>query len=282
MNGIDRLDGMVCAVTGGAQGIGYAVAKELARLGGRVAILDLNIDAATRAAERLHTDRGSEAVAVSLDVCNEASIECAFGQVGQAMSPPSILVNCAGIMTPTFLPGATMPVADFDAMLNVHVRGVFLCCRAVLPDMQKAGFGRIINISSILGILGLPNRIGYATAKTAIVGFSRSLAVETARQGITVNAVAPGYILTETLRARVKKGMIDYEGLAERAPAGRWGLPEEVAHLIGFLAQPGAGFITGAHIPVDGGYTVRGDPAEDLGPLVRMDAVETLFSVGRT
>ena len=127
-----------------------------------------------------------------------------------------------------------MPADDFDHMIAVHVRGTFVCAKAVLPAMKAAGFGRIINISSVLGLLGLPFRVGYATAKTAVIGFTRSLAVEVGRVGITVNAIAPGYILTPILRKRLEAGMLDYGRYAERAPVGRWGLPEEIARVSRF------------------------------------------------
>jgi NAD(P)-dependent dehydrogenase (short-subunit alcohol dehydrogenase family) len=179
-----------------------------------------------------------------------------------------------------------MAIADVEQMFSVHVGGAYLCAKAVLPGMIDRRFGRIINISSVLGTLGLPFRSGYAIAKSAINGFTRSLAVEVARSGVTVNAVAPGYILTETLQARLDAGMLDYATYAERAPAGRWGLAEEVGHLIAFLALPASGFITGAVIAVDGGYTIRGDPGEAIGPVApasALDAVRELFGRhGRT
>ena len=277
----DRLDGVVCAVTGGAQGIGFATATELARIGGRIAIVDLDAQRAVEAAQRLASAHGAFAEGFAANVADACSVNDAFGRIETVMGAPGVLVNNAGIMTPRLALVHEMPADDFDTMIAIHLRGAFLCSKAVIPGMQRAGFGRIVNISSVLGVLGLPSRIGYAAAKTAIVGLTRSLAVEVGRHGITANAVAPGYILTDTLRARVAAGQLDYDLYAERAPAGRWGLPVEVGRLIAFIAQPGSGFINGAIIPIDGGFTIRGDPGEDIGPRSdALDAAERLF--GRT
>jgi NAD(P)-dependent dehydrogenase (short-subunit alcohol dehydrogenase family) len=181
-------------------------------------------------------------------------------------------------MTPRLAAAADMALEDFEQMMAVHVRGTFLCSRGAIPFMERDRYGRIVNISSVLGLMGVPFRIGYAAAKTAINGFTRSLAVEVARSGITVNAIAPGYILTDALRKRLQEGKLDYATYAERAPAGRWGLPEEVAHAIAFFALPASAFITGVVLPVDGGITMRGDAGEDIGPRpTSMDDVEALF-----
>jgi NAD(P)-dependent dehydrogenase (short-subunit alcohol dehydrogenase family) len=274
----EHLDGIGCVVTGGASGIGFAVACELARLGGTVGILDLNEESAKSAATLIGKDYSCESAGVAADVTDTAAVRMAFDDLAERIGAIGVLVNCAGIMTPRMVPLTKMPLADFQAMLDVHVKGTFICCRTSLPWMQQLSFGRIVNVSSVLGILGLPFRIGYATAKTAIIGFTRSLAVEVARQGVTVNAVAPGYILTSTLQRRVDANMIDYARLAERAPVGRWGLPEEVARVIGFLSLPGSAFITGTTIPVDGGYTMRGDPDEAIGVRpVSLDPVRDMF-----
>jgi NAD(P)-dependent dehydrogenase (short-subunit alcohol dehydrogenase family) len=274
----ERLDGIGCVVTGGASGIGLEVARELARLGGVIGILDLDEEKARSTAFLLRRDYSCKSASAAANVVDAAGVQAAFEKLGSRIGPIGVLVNCAGIMTPRMVPLTEMPISDFEDMLNVHVKGTFICSQASLPSMQQQSFGRIINISSVLGILGLPFRIGYATAKTAIIGFTRSLAVEVARQGVTVNVVAPGYVLTSTLQQRIDVGMIDYARLAERAPVGRWGLPEEVARVIGFLALPGSAFITGATVPVDGGYTVRGDPNEAIGdPPASLDPVRDMF-----
>lgn len=276
----ERLRGIACIVTGAAQGIGFETARELARLGGSVGIVDLDADSARLAARSIAQEFDARTHWAVGDVTDEQMIGRGFAEIAAEIGEVGVLVNCAGIMTPRLVPLTEMKTAEFETMLAVHVTGTFLCSRAVLPSMQRAGYGRIINIASVLGVLGLPFRVGYGTAKTAIIGFTRAVAVETARQGITVNAVAPGYILTKILQKRVEAGMIDYARLAERAPAGRWGLPEEVARVIGFLALPGSGFITGSVIPIDGGYTIRGDPDEDIGSRPEsLDAIRELLRV---
>lgn len=267
---------LVTLVTGGAQGIGYATAAECARRGSDIALLDANGGAAERAAARLATRFGVSAVSAVCDVSDAASVHAAIAACTDRLERVDVLVNCAGIMTPRLAMVAEMPMADVQAMFDVHVRGAYLCSQIVIPGMAARRFGRIINISSVLGLLGLPFRSGYAIAKHAINGFTKSLAVEVARQGITVNAVAPGYILTETLQARLDANMLDYAGYADRAPAGRWGLPEEVGHAIAFLALPASGFITGVILPVDGGYTMRGDAGEAIGEPLPVDALNPL------
>ena len=272
--GPDRLDGRVCLVTGGAQGIGFATAAQLARRGARVALLDRNAAAAGAAARRLTDQHGNVTIGLGADVVDVDAVADAFAECNRALGQVEVLVNAAGIMTPRLAPVAQMPFDDVQQMFDVHVKGAYLCAQAALPGMTAAGFGRIVNISSVLGVLGLPFRSGYAIAKHAINGFTRSLAVEVARHGVTVNAVAPGYILTETLQERLDAGLLEYVPYAERAPVGRWGLAEEVAHLIAFLALPASGFITGTVIPVDGGYTMRGDPNESIGEAPSLAALD--------
>jgi NAD(P)-dependent dehydrogenase (short-subunit alcohol dehydrogenase family) len=280
MNSPDMLDGLVCVVTGAAQGIGFATATEMARRGAAVALLDLDDSKAQGAADALAARFGARTMSARCDVSDQASVEAAIAKAHRELGHVHVLVNNAGIMTPQLAPVSAMPVADFDRMIEVHLRGAFLCSRAAIPLMERNGYGRIVNLSSVLGLMGIPFRIGYAAAKTAVIGLTRSLAVEVARKGITVNAVAPGYILTETLRTRLAEGKLDYATYAERAPIGRWGLPEEVARLIVFLTLPGSGFITGAIIPIDGGFTMRGDPAEDIGPRPEsMASVRRLFGI---
>jgi len=272
--GTDSLKGLACLVTGGAQGIGFASAAECARRGATVAIVDLDPARAEQAARALAQRFGVDCASAAADVADEAAVKAAVASCERSLGQIDILVNCAGIMTPRLSFVQDMPVSDVQKMFDIHVRGAFLCSQAAIPGMAARGFGRIINISSVLGLLGLPSRSGYAIAKHAINGFTKSLAVEVARKGITVNAVAPGYILTETLQARLEAGMLDYEQYADRAPAGRWGLPQEVGHAIAFLALPASGFITGTVIPVDGGYTMRGDPGEAIGEVFGPEALE--------
>ncbi|MGB6007671.1 SDR family NAD(P)-dependent oxidoreductase [Castellaniella sp.] len=280
---LESLSGLAALVTGAGQGIGYATAAECARRGAAIAVVDMDSAAAERAAAELSARFGVPTVWAAADVRQADEVSEAVSCCEAGLGRVDILVNGAGIMTPRLAPVAEMPLADVQTMIEVHVHGAYLCAQAVLPGMAVRGFGRIINISSVLGVLGLPFRSGYAMAKHAINGFTRALAVEVARQGITVNAVAPGYILTETLQARLDAGMLDYDWYAQRAPAGRWGLPQEIGHAIAFLALPASSFITGAILPVDGGYTMRGDPGEAIGDAQSADAlagIRAMFESG--
>jgi len=270
--------GRVALVTGGARGIGYATAEELALCGASVALFDLDRPAVEEAAAKLAADYGVETSAMSGDVSDDDGVREAFATLDSRFGRGDVLVNNAGIMTPAFLPVPEAPVADFDRMLSVHLRGAYLCCQHAVPLMKRHGYGRVINLSSVLGVLGLPNRSAYAVAKTGIIGLTRSLAVEGGRYGITANTVAPGWVLTQTLQQRVTEGKLDYERYAQRTPLGRWGLPREVGRLIAFLALPSSGFITGALIPIDGGYTMRGDAGEAIGPLgAELSSLGSLF-----
>jgi NAD(P)-dependent dehydrogenase (short-subunit alcohol dehydrogenase family) len=270
------LKGRVCLVTGGANGIGLATAVECARRGASVAILDLDEASAHRSAATLTGRFGTPAMGVVASVTDAAAIASAVRSCEEKLGRVDILVNSAGILAPSLTPVSQMPTEDVERMFQVHVLGAYLCSKAVLPGMTQQRFGRIINISSILGLLGGPLRSGYTVAKHAIIGFTRSLAVEVARDGITVNAVAPGYIFTEIVQARMNAGLLDYARNADRAPVGRWGVPAEIGHAISFLALPASGFITGVVLPVDGGYSMRGDPSDDIGPVQSPDMLESV------
>jgi NAD(P)-dependent dehydrogenase (short-subunit alcohol dehydrogenase family) len=260
------LAGRTALVTGGASGIGRATAQALAAAGADVGIVDLAPDPARALAETLAAEHGIRTAVAEADVADEAAARTAHDRLAQALGPIAILINNAGIMAQEVRPFHEQPIAHFDRMLAIHLRGSALFSALVIPGMREAGFGRIVNLSSVLGLVGLPYRLGYGIAKTAINGLTRALAMENARFGITVNAIAPGYIATETNLERGRQGLLNYDLYAERTPVGRWGRPDEIARVITFLADPASAFITGAVIPIDGGYTMRGDPGEDIGP----------------
>ena len=252
-------------ITGAGSGIGLASAKALAALGAKITICDVNPQTAQRAADEICTSANIGTFSVVGDVSKERDVRRWLTQSERALGPITILVNNAGIMPPRVEAAHHIAVAEFDRMLAVHLRGAFLASKEVIPGMRRRRFGRIVNLSSVLGLVGLPYRLAYQVAKTGVVGLTRTLALENARHGITVNAIAPGYIFTDTLRARAEKGLLDYDLYAERTPVGRWGTPEEVARVVSFLVEPASAFITGAIYVVDGGYTMRGDPGEDIG-----------------
>lgn len=254
----------VAVVTGAASGIGYAIAQALARKGHPVAIVDLNSDTAAKAASRIAAEMGAQTCWQVADVTDTTACETAHQQIVEALGPVSILVNNAGIVVRQKGRLEDLPSAHIDEMMAIHVNGSLNWSRLVIPAMRNAGFGRIINLSSVNAIAAVPYRIGYVAAKKAIRGVTEALALETARAGITVNAIAPGYVLTDVLKRRAEAGILDHNAIAERTPVGRWGRVEDIAHAAVFLASKEADFITGTTMVVDGGLTIRGDAGENL------------------
>ncbi|MCA8864334.1 MULTISPECIES: SDR family NAD(P)-dependent oxidoreductase [unclassified Halomonas] len=261
MNTIDKeLNNMVAIITGAGGGIGEALAYELGQCGARMVLGDLT--SPEELAVKLRAF-GIECRACVLDVTDAASI----ASVVEAEERVDILVNNAGIMQPKIADHHEQDVALLPRMLDVHVGGASLMASAVLPGMSQRGSGRIINIGSVIGHVGLQRRTAYSVAKSAIGGLTRGLALEYGRRGITVNTVSPGYTLTEPLRRKMAAGTLDYALFAERSAVGRWADPTEIARVVRFLAEPSSGFITGADWLVDGGYAINGNPGESLGPL---------------
>lgn len=258
--------GKTALITGGATGIGYAIARRLAQEGAAIAIVDILEAAALTAAATLEKEFGVNTIVASADVTDGRQVRDAFKRITAAASAPDIVVNNAGIMAPRLTVIEEITPEEFGDMIAVHLKGTFFVSRESLPAMKAKRFGRLINLSSVLGLIGMPRRTIYSTVKTGIIGLTRALAVETAKYGITVNAVAPGYISTDTLKRRVQAGMLDHARFANSTPVGRWGNPEEVAHAVAFLAHPASSYITGATIPVDGGFSICRDLNESLRP----------------
>jgi 3-oxoacyl-[acyl-carrier protein] reductase len=234
-------------VTGAGRGIGAAVARRLASHGHRVAVVDRDEAAAAETAAALG------GLAITADVADEEAVTSTVAAVADALGPPTILVNNAGFARDQ--PIDDMPAADWDAVLGVHLRGAFLFSRAVTGPMRTAGWGRIVNISSI-SALGHENRVNYSAAKAGVNGFTQSLAVELGPAGVTVNAVAPGFIvsaMTARSAERLGRSFTEHQRLAaETLPVRRVGQPEDIAHAVEYLTSEGAGFVTGQILYVAG------------------------------
>jgi 3-oxoacyl-[acyl-carrier protein] reductase len=240
-------------VTGAARGIGAAVAKKLARDGHAVAVLDLDESACAATVDAV-TSAGGQALAVGANVADEASVAAAVERVATELGAPTILINNAGITRDNLL--FKMTVDDWDAVMNVHLRGAFLMSRAVQQHMVDAGFGRIVNLSST-SALGNRGQVNYSAAKAGMQGFTKTLAIELGKFGVTANAIAPGFIETEMTAAtaeRVGVGFEDFKkAAASQIPVNRVGQPEDIANTASFLASEGAGFVSGQVIYVAGG-----------------------------
>lgn len=249
----DRTARRVAIVTGGARGIGAAIAQRLAADGIDVAVVDL--DAATCGdTVRSVEAAGRRAIAVGADVSDEQAVATAVLQVCERLGVPSILVNNAGTLLDRTLGRTTVP--DWERMINVNLRGTFLMCRAVQSHMRNAHWGRIVNLSST-GALGGPGLTSYAAAKAGVQGLTKTLAIELGRYGITVNAVAPGFIATMMTAGVAERGGLSFgemqQQMAREIPAGRVGRPEDVANAVAFFVDERAGYVSGQVLYVAGG-----------------------------
>ena len=243
----------VAIVTGAARGIGAATAKRLAADGMAVAVLDLDASACAGTVDAI-TGAGGSAVAVGADVSDAAQVETAVGKVAAELGPPVVLINNAGIIRDNML--FKMSEDDWDRVLGVHLRGAFLMSRAAQKFMVDQRFGRIVNLSSS-SALGNRGQVNYSAAKAGMQGFTKTLAIELGRFGVTANSVAPGFIATDmtaATAARVGMGFEEFQAAAaSQIPVRRVGQPDDIAHLISFLVSEGAGFVSGQVIYVAGG-----------------------------
>lgn len=245
----DNLSGRTAIVTGAGQGMGRAVAEALAVRGARVVVNDMKGEAAEKVAARLRAD-GAEAIAIEANVIDASAVKRMVSQAIGEFGAVHILVNNAGILRPTAVD--EISEAEWDLVVDVNLKGTFLCSQAVLDSMKKAGWGRIVNFSSTAGKnVSTIGGAHYTAAKAGILGFTRHLAREIARHGITVNAVCPGLIDTEMVRSTISEERV--QAYAHRFPIQRLGLPEEVAELVTFLCSERASYITGASLDINGG-----------------------------
>ncbi|MFQ6110884.1 MAG: 3-oxoacyl-[acyl-carrier-protein] reductase [Nitrospinota bacterium] len=240
-------DQKVALITGAAQGIGLAVATSLAEGGAHSLLADVNIEGAQREAERLR-EKGFKARALYLDVGDAAGVERALEEVLSQEGRIDILVNNAGIVRDGLL--IRLRPSDWEDVLRVNLTGTYHCTRLVARSMLKQRSGRIINVASVVGLMGNAGQANYAASKAAIVGFTKAVARELAGRGVTVNAVAPGFIDTEMTRSMPAEAR---ESFLAQIPVGRLGTPEDVASVVCFLASSEASYITGQVIQVNGG-----------------------------
>ena len=241
------MKGRVAFITGASQGIGRECAAELARAGARVIVGARQQDKLQQLVEEIRPS-GGEADAVSLDVSSRDSVKAAFQQARELCERIDILVNNAGITRDGL--ALRMSAENWDGVIETNLSGSFACIQAVLSGMVRARWGRIINISSVVGVSGNPGQANYAASKAGLIGLTKSLAQEVASRNITVNAVAPGYIqtaMTGVLDDKVK------QKIEETIPLRRIGLPQEVAHGVRFLASDQAAYITGHVLHINGG-----------------------------
>lgn len=260
----------VAVVTGAADGIGWATAQAMSQAGWTVALVDIN-------GARTHENVGRLGEGHSAWVCdvtNSVRVSELVSEIVAAHGRIDALINNAGIADQA-LPTLEQDIVAFDRVLSVHLRGSFLMSQQVIRHMQNQprdahrNRGAIVNIGSIAGNGGIPGRNAYCAAKAGVLGMTRALASEWARQGIRVNAVAPGYVRTSLVSRLTLQGAIDGQAIDRRTPLGRMAEPMEIAQVIAFLASPQASYVTGAVLPVDGGWSAFGAPEGSLQALLQ-------------
>jgi 3-oxoacyl-[acyl-carrier protein] reductase len=241
------LENDLALVTGASRGIGRAIALELGRHGARI-VGTATGEAGARAIDAYIADAGLRGRGAVLDVASAESVDAFFKDLDEREGTPSILVNNAGVTRDGLL--MRMNADDWRTVIETDLSAVYRTCKAVMRGMMKARRGRIVNIASVIGVMGNAGQSNYAAAKAGMIGFTKSLAREVGSRGITVNAVAPGFIVTDMTEALPASAR---EALLAQIPLGRLGTPEDIAHAVAFLASPQAAFVTGETLHVNGG-----------------------------
>ena len=245
------LQGKCALVTGGSRGIGRAVCLELARQGARVAVNYAGNAAAAEETVKACQDLGAEAFAIQADVADAAACDAMVKEVLARFGRVDILVNNAGVTRDGLM--LTMKESDWDTVLDTNLKGAFQCMKAVYRPMMKQKYGRVVNLSSIVGIRGNAGQANYAASKAGLIGLTKSMAKELAARNVTVNAVAPGFIDTDMTAALPEKAR---EAMLTTIPMGRLGQAEDVAKAVAFFAGDDSAYVTGQVLCVDGGMAV--------------------------
>jgi NAD(P)-dependent dehydrogenase (short-subunit alcohol dehydrogenase family) len=256
MNVLDRfrLDGRVALVTGGARGLGRVIVEDLAEAGAAVALAARNLDQAAEVARSVGQATGQKVLGLRVDVTRTDEIKAMVDQVLAAWGRIDILVNNAGINIRG--PIDVLTEDDWDNVIDTNLKGPWLCCRAVAATMKKQAWGRVINVSSMLGEIAMPGRTPYCSSKGGLTLMTRTLALEWAPHRINVNALCPGPFATE-INTPLLEDLNIRKAVEDKIPLGRWGVPDELGPAVVFLASEASSFITGTTLFIDGGYTAQ-------------------------